>query len=211
MKPARRLRTTAIALALAAFGPQAVAEEEEDEKAWSFSASAFSYVLPDEPDYVQPTVTADYGSLHLEARYNYEDHQTGSAWVGYNFAGGDAFSFELTPIVGVVFGDTDGVAPGLEASLAWRQLDLSSEIEYVFDTAESSDSFLYTWSELGWSPEDWLRMGLVVQRTKAYKSEFDIERGFFAGVAYRNASVTAYVLNPDASEPTVVVGVSVDF
>src|SRR5689334_15062740 len=59
------------------------------ERKWSFSASAYTYVVPGEPAYVQPTVTADRGWLHLEARYNYEDLETGSAWVGYNFAGGE--------------------------------------------------------------------------------------------------------------------------
>jgi hypothetical protein len=62
---------------------------EADEKAWSFSASAYTYFVPDDRDFVQPTFTADRGWLHLEARYNYEALDTGSAWVGYNFSGGD--------------------------------------------------------------------------------------------------------------------------
>ena len=53
--------------------------------------------------------------------------------------------------------------------------------------------------------------GLVIQRTKAYATEFDIQRGFFAGVSYGRADVTAYVFNPDADRPTVVVGVGVSF
>jgi hypothetical protein len=48
--------------------------------------------------------------------------------------------------------------------------------------AAAADSFLYTWSELGLTPVDWCRFGLVVQRSKAYETEFDIQRGFFAGV-----------------------------
>ena len=52
------------------------------EKAWAFSASAATYVLPDEPDFVQPTVSADRGWLHLEGRFNYEDRGTGSALFG---------------------------------------------------------------------------------------------------------------------------------
>jgi ABC-type transport system substrate-binding protein len=60
--------------------------EESDDKAWSFSASALSYIEPDSRNYVQPTFTADRGWLHLEARYNYEALDTGSAWVGCNFS-----------------------------------------------------------------------------------------------------------------------------
>ena len=81
---------------------------------WSFAASAYTYVVPDDHDYVQPTVTADRGWLHLEARYNYEALDTGSAWVGYNFSGGETLAWEFTPMIGGVFGDTTGIAPGLQ-------------------------------------------------------------------------------------------------
>src|SRR6185503_2129469 len=57
---------------------------------WSFSASVYTYLLPDEGNYAQPTFTVDHDNgLHLEARYNYEDLKTGSLWAGYRFGGGD--------------------------------------------------------------------------------------------------------------------------
>ena len=187
------------------------AEKTAGEKAWSFSASAYTYLLPDETDYAQPTVTADRGRLHLEARYNYEDLHTGSLWIGYNVSFGQKVTVELHPHPGRCLGSTDGIAPGYKAVVAWRKLELSSESEYVFDLADSSESFLYTWSELGWGPVDWLRVGLVVQRTKVYETEFDIQRGFLVGLAYKNASFTTYVFNPDASHPTVVLGATLSF
>ena len=181
------------------------------EKAWAFGASAATYVLPDEPDFVQPSFSADRGWLHLEGRFNYENRDTGSAWFGYNFGVGETVRLEFTPMIGAVFGTTDGVAPGYKGSLAWRMLQLYSETEFVFDASGSDNSFLYTWSEFEVAPVEWCRFGLVVQRTKVYKTEFDIQRGFFVGVAYKGASVTAYVFNPDASRPTVVVAVGVGF
>ena len=102
---------------------------EANEKAWSFSASAYTYFIPDDRNYVQPTFTADRGWLHLEARYNYEALDTGSAWVGYNFSGGEALSWEFTPMIGGVFGDTTGIAPGYKGSLSWWKLELYSEGE----------------------------------------------------------------------------------
>ena len=53
--------------------------EEPDDKAWSLTASAYTYFVPDSGDYVQPTFSADRGWLHLEARYNYEALHAGSA------------------------------------------------------------------------------------------------------------------------------------
>jgi hypothetical protein len=189
----------------------AATPEVAEAKAWSFSAFANTYLLPDERDYVQPAFTADRGRLHLEARYNYEGREAGSAWIGYNWSLGEKVAAEITPMLGGVFGDTTGIAPGYKLSLGWRKLELTSESEYVFDTGSSSDSFFYTWSELGWAPLEWFRFGLVVQRTKAYETDFDIQRGFLVGFAYKRASFTTYVFNPDASRPTVVLGVGVSF
>jgi hypothetical protein len=58
-------------------GPTAAATEETGDR-WLFSASAHGYIVPDGRDYVQPTLTADHGRLHLEARYDYEELDTGS-------------------------------------------------------------------------------------------------------------------------------------
>ena len=42
----------------------------EGDKAWSFTASAYTYLGPDDREYVQPTFTADRNGLQYEARYN---------------------------------------------------------------------------------------------------------------------------------------------
>jgi hypothetical protein len=68
----------------------AALSQEGDGKTWSFAVSATTYIVPDDREYVQPTFRADRGWLHLEARYNYENLETGSAWVGYNFSGGSS-------------------------------------------------------------------------------------------------------------------------
>jgi len=180
-------------------------------KAWSFSASAQTYVMPDADNFVQPTFTADRGWLHLEARYNYEGHETGSAWFGYNFSGGETVTWELTPMVGGVFGDTAGVAPGYKGSLSWKKLEFYSEGEYVFDTGGSSDSFLYNWTELTLAPVEWFRFGLITQRTRVYKTDRDIQRGVLAGVSFRHLTVTAYAMNPDEQKPNFIFAVGVTF
>ena len=208
------MRTVApLALTLALAGGTAAAQTSTaspEQAGWSLDASAYTYIVPDSRNYVQPTVAADRDRLHLEARFNYEDRDTGSVWVGYNVSAGDGIALEVTPLVGVVFGNTAGIAPGYRLSLRWRMIDFSSEAEYVVDAGESADSFLYTWSELALAPTAWSRFGLAVQRTKVYQSEFDIQRGVFAGFSYQRAELAAYVFNPDAS-PTVVLAVTVGF
>ena len=188
-----------------------VVAEEPAERAWSFSASVYTYLVPDSREYVQPTITADRGWLHLEARYNYEALDTGSAWVGYNFSGGSKLAWELTPMLGGVFGETTGVAPGYKGSLSWWKLELYSEGEYVVDPGDSSGSFFYNWSELTLAPVEWFRFGMVTQRTRAYQTDRDIQRGLLVSLSYKKVSFTTYVFNPDESRPTIVLAVGVEF
>jgi hypothetical protein len=213
MNPVRSLAFLAIAMALTAIDALAHAKTafagEPSEKTWAFSASAYAYFVPDSRNYVQPTVAADRRWLHLEARYNYEGMDTGSAWVGYNFHVGEKLSLDFTPMVGGVFGRTTGIAPGYRGTLSWWKLELYSEGEYVFDTGDRSASFFYSWSELSLSPLEWFRFGLAAQRTRVYKSDRDVQPGFLVGVSCKGVDLTAYVFNPDDDEPTVVVAAGV--
>jgi len=85
-------------------------------------------------------------------------------------------------------------------------LQLYSETEFVIDSGDSADSFLYTWTEFEVAPVDWFRFGLVAQRTKVYQTAFDIQRGFFAG-SPADAQTDSIRVQPDADRPTVVVTV----
>jgi hypothetical protein len=175
------------------------------DEAWMFSGSLYAYVPPDTGNYLQPTLTADRGWLHLEVRYNYEALDTGSAWLGYNFSGGDELQWDFVPMLGAVFGKLTGVAPGYAGSLSWRRLELYSEGEYVFDSADSSGSFFYNWSELTLRALDWLRLGAVAQHTRVYQTDREIQRGLLVRFSYKRVELTCNVFNPDDSHPTVVI------
>lgn len=183
----------------------------EDEPAWEFSVAGYTYFVPDESDYVQPTLTAGRDWLHLEARYNYEALDTGSAWVGYNFSGGETVTWEFTPMLGAVFGATDGVAPGYKGLLGWKKLELYSEGEYVFDAGDSAESFFYNWSELTFAPVESFRFGMVTQRTRVYQTDREIQRGLLVGFSFRKLDLAGYVFNPDDEKPTFVLSVAVTF
>jgi hypothetical protein len=175
----------------------APASATEDENVWSFSVAAYTYTLSDDRRYVQPTVTVDRDWLHLEVRGNYEALNTGSAWIGVNFSGGNTLEWELTPMLGGVFGDTAGIAPGFKGSLSWRRLEWYGETEYVVDSNIREDSFFYNWSELTLAPAEWFRFGMVTQRTRVYQSDREIQRGVMAGVSFKHVNVTGYVFDPD--------------
>jgi hypothetical protein len=189
----------------------AATELEPAEKAWSFGASIYGYIVPESREYVQPTLSADHKLLHLEARYNYEDIDTGSVWVGCNFGAGERVAWTFTPMLGGVFGHTTGIAPGYKGSVGWWKLELYSEGEYLVDTGNSHNNFFYNWSELTISPLDWFKIGMVTQRTRLYRTDRDVQRGVLAGLMFKHMDFTTYVLNPDESKPTVVLAAAFHF
>jgi hypothetical protein len=177
---------------------------------WAFSLITDGYILPDQNSYVNPNFTADRGWLHLEARYNSENFRTGSAWIGYNFTAGEKLILNVTPMIGGVFGRTNGVAPGCEASLTYKKVEASISNEYVFAT-DKSDSFYYNWPQFTYSPVNWLQLGFVAQRTKTYKTSLDTQLGFLVGFSHKKMEVTSYVFNPGLATPTVVLELGLSF
>jgi hypothetical protein len=177
---------------------------------WTFSALVDGYFVPGEQGYADPIFTADHRWLHLEGRYNYEDLETGSLWFGYNFnySSPQKLDLTLTPMVGGVFGRTNGVAPGLEASLTYQKINFWVSNEYVFDTGNPSASYFYTWPQITYSPVDWLHVGLVAQRTQAVQS--DTQGGFLFGLSHGDIEFTSYILNL-GSKPTAVLEVGYNF
>lgn len=189
----------------------ATTSREDAARVWSFSFSTSGYLVPNGQSYASPTFAADRKWLHLEARYNYEAQKTGSLWAGYNLGIGEKLTFSATPMIGAVFGNTTGVAPGCELALAYKKLELSSEIEYVLNTSDHNLNFLYSWNELVYSPVDWFHAGLVSQRTRAYRTDLDVQRGFSAGVTLKKADFTTYVFNAGWTEPTIVLALGFKF
>jgi len=201
----------ALLLATAALSQTAAGPPASTAKAWDFNLTIDGYVLPDQDGYASPTFAANRDWLHLEARYNYENLRTGSLWIGYNFNAGKKVVLSVTPMIGGVFGRTTGVAPGCEASLSYKKIELSISNEYVIDTGDKSGSFYYTWSQLTYSPLAWLRVGLVAQRTKAYHDSLDTQRGFFVGISHRKMEFTTYIFNVGWTDPTAVLEVGFSF
>lgn len=179
-----------------------------EETAWEWGPSILLYVLRDEADYLQPTLTADRGALHLEARYDYEDRETGSAFVGWNLSFGEDLRLGLTPMLGGVFGRTNGIAPALTLTLEWGPLALWSQSEYVFDLGDSSSSFFYAWSELSVSNAGWLRVGVALQRTRVIQTSTELQGGPLVGISLWKLSATAYLFAPGTEDQYAVVAVA---
>jgi hypothetical protein len=212
---AARLLLASVAVLNAAAGPvraQAIdgggSAGASASPSWEFGAALFAYFVPEDSDFAMPILTADRGPLHVEGRYNYESLDTGSLFVGWNFETGSTLRVEATAMVGATFGDLEGVAPGYELTLSYDRFSLYDEGEYLVDLDDSNGNFLYNWLELNYVPLDWLRVGLVAQRTRAYETGLDVQRGLLAGVTYKNAEFALYLFNPGGDDAMVVCGLS---
>lgn len=195
---------------LGATGTNASSElaPEASRSDWDFSLSTYTYLAQHGRDYANPNLIADREWLHLEARYNYEALKTGSVWLGYNFSTGKKLELQVTPMLGGVFGDISGIAPGYAISLRYKMIELSTQAEYFFDVGNRSNDFFYSWSELSGSPADCFRMGIVIERTQA-SGNSDVRRGPLIGFKYKNVDLTTYWLKPGSSEATFVFAVTI--
>jgi len=183
----------------------------DSEASWELALSGALYLLPDEEDFVQPTFRADRGRLHLETRYNYEDRDSVSFFAGANFELGDAVKLSLTPMLGGLVGGTDGIIPALEADFTAGIFEAYGEAEYVFDLNDSSSNYFYMWSELSLWPTEWLRAGVVTQRTRVHQTDRDIQRGLLLGFAFERLDGTVCFFNPGSDDHFVVVSLGVSF
>lgn len=187
------------------------ASAQSDSSQWNFSTDVNFYLIPDD-FFVLPVFRADKDKLHLEARYNYEDRETFSGWIGYNFSGGDdVFSYTFTPMLGGVVGLSNGIAPGLEFTITYKNFELYSEMENLFDLQDSENNFYYNWADLTYSPTDWLWLGISGQRTRLYQTDLEIQRGIIVGAGFKNIELTTYSYNIGFADPFFIITLSASF
>jgi hypothetical protein len=204
------LRSGAL-LALVAFSHAASGQDTQLPARYSASFTVSYYAMRDEPDFGVGVASINRGPLRLEARYNYEAKQATSVFVGWKFSGGDTLTYEVTPIAGALFGAAHAAIPGVEASVAYGALDAYVEAEYVVDRDTSAGNYFYAWSELGWRPVEWLRIGLVGQRTRIVHNDRDLQRGVFGQLALGGFTVGLYAFNPDAGSRYAILSIGASF
>ena len=203
-------------LSLLLFSPPYILVAQNEKKdftepAWSFSASGYFYYIPYERNFVLLTGIAEHKSLHLEARYNYEDLNTASVFTGWKFEAGNELAFTAIPLIGFAFGNTSGTVPGVELELSYKIFDFYSETEYLLDLSGGENNFLYTWAELGLSPFEHLRTGLSIQRTRVYQTDFDLQRGVFVEYSFWKLTAGAHYFNPFSADAFGVFSLKVNF
>jgi hypothetical protein len=169
-------RSPATVLSLALFALPAAAQAAASDP-WKLNFALTGYYVPDGTSYLQPTLMADHNGLHLEARYQYEELNSGSAWIGINLAGGKTVQVAFTAMGGVVFGDLEGIAPGAEITVTFWRLAYYGEAEYVYDVGSGSGDFFYAWTQFTFQLDRAWSAGLAFQRTRTVQTGLALDRG----------------------------------
>jgi hypothetical protein len=216
MKQLFLLTTLSFLLSISASAQQPVNESSQvladtTVSEWTFTADAYYYILPNEKNTTTLISTAEYKALHIEARYNYEDDKTASLFGGYRFETGKKVIVGATPMMGVVFGNTNAIAPGLLLDITFKKFDFYSESEYLFDFAGKENNYFYTWSELAITPIENFRTGISANRTRLFSTGLDFQRGIFAQYLFWKLTAGVYYFNPFTTDDFVIATLGIEF
>ena len=80
--------------------------------------------------------------------------------------------------------------------ITYRKFDFYSESELLIDFESFENNYIYTWSELAFSPNDVIRFGLSANRTRIYQNDKEIQHGLFAEYSFGSFTAGLHYFNP---------------
>jgi hypothetical protein len=162
---------------------------------------------------LHPIAIASYakGALYLEGRYNYEEAHTGSLFAGRAFTADGKVSLWITPMIGAVVGDLNGVAPAFEVEVGLGRVTFSDETELVIAFGDKESSFLYAWGQLTAELTPWFQPGVVYQRTRLYQASLDVAWGPMVMAQFGRLNVSVYGFDLAQDDRYGLLGLALDF
>lgn len=147
--------------------------------------------------------------LYVEARYNYEEVNTFSLYVGKSFSKTSDLKYSITPMLGGVVGKFKGLSSGLNAVVEFGDIFFSTQSQYTVSFIDSGSDFLFSWSELGYQPWEWFYLGVTTQQTYMPQGKtMESEPGFFIGFTAGTWTFPLYMFKPMSTSNYFVLGVN---
>jgi hypothetical protein len=148
--------------------------------------------------------------FYAEGRYNYEALNTFSFYMGRTFAKESVISYSVSPMAGAVMGDFNGGSVGANIGLSYKNFYIYSQPQYSFSLENAINNFIYSWTDITYSPTSWLSAGISLQHTKPYQDKGYMQNGFVVELAVRKFTFPMYIFNPLNKSRSFVVGASFD-
>jgi hypothetical protein len=146
-----------------------------------------------------------------EARYNYEQLQTGSLYAGKNFSGAKKINYSVTPMLGVVFGKYNGGSAALNVDFEYEKIFFSAQLQYTVNKENKEENFFYNWSELGSKIGNKFYGGISMQQTKLYADKMSADMGLLLGFETGKITIPVYLFNPFSEKRNLVLGLIIEW
>lgn len=187
-------------ITVAVLAPRLLAAQADSQPPISGSAQVYVQLAEGEDPLPVGIVGVDARSWHFEGRYNYEDVETASVWLGWNLSYGSTVTLDLTPMAALVVGTVNGVAPGVELTLSWKELTFYDEMELVVPF-NGDPSYFVSWSTTTWRFSDVLQPGFTVQRFRVFEGEREVDWGLALASEFGRFSTGVYAFAPFGATP----------
>jgi len=149
---------------------------------------------------------------YAEARYNYEDVETFSLYLGRAFTGEtNSLNYSIVPMLGGSMGRWQGISTGLNINVDLNNFFFSSQSQYSRSTSAYGDYFVYDWSEVGYQSLKWLYAGLSLQHTHDRTIGHNVQPGFMVGFTFNRFTIPVYTFEPFNATRNFIVGVTMEW
>jgi hypothetical protein len=171
----------------------------------------YYYVQKSEPLILVPIVHVETSrNWYVEARYNYEELQSGSIYVGKKFSKDfGSFYTSVTPVIGGIAGKFMGGSTGMNLQMEFGNFFFFSQSQFTFTPKSRGNNFIFSWSELAIEPVSWVFFGASVQYTNDLRSgKKMVEEGVVVGFNFRKWTFPFYGFNLGDEHPYFILGVN---
>jgi len=143
---------------------------------------------------------------YAEARYNYEEVETFSLYLGRAFTGGNELNYSVVPMLGGSMGKFKGVSTGLNIDMEYNKFFFSSQSQYSMPVSQYGQNYWYSWSEVGYQSMKWLYAGLSVQHTHDRLIGDEVQPGMMIGFMFNKFTIPVYTFDPFTNGRNFIVG-----
>jgi hypothetical protein len=150
-------------------------------------------------------------NFYIEARYNYENLNTASLYFGRSFTIEKKAAIEITPMLGGVVGQTNGISPGFNFRLEYNLFSTSTQCQYTIDLKDIKSSFFWDWTNFYFNFSEHFGIGGAVQILIPQSGDQLYSAGPTLRLSYKKLAAEIYVYNFWERQPTYAVAIEYAF
>ncbi|HRQ31394.1 MAG TPA: hypothetical protein PLU49_15035 [Saprospiraceae bacterium] len=145
--------------------------------------------------------------FYFEWRYNYEDINTLTMYIGRPFSHGEKLIYEIVPMAGISFGQTLGISFGLKLFAEYKGLSFVSEGQLTCDLKRNENSFIYNRSDLSYWVTHHIGIGIAHQVYAVFTEKTKHVEGPMLSFSFNEVELQFAVLDFSKHEMSFYLGI----